>query len=125
MGRFITYEESPVTQGEYLLKLNMDEFPIHSTRGSYNVMFARLAGLSYANFLRMCRDEFGAEIRGKETKYPVAYFKLSKGLYAAVDFLNARARFLVYRAQHPYELIETEKEIKKIYDNGRVETVVR
>ena len=53
MGRFVSYEESPANQGKYILKINVDEFPFSDqVRGSYNVMLARIAGLSYANFLR-------------------------------------------------------------------------
>lgn len=37
--------------------------------GSYNILFARLYGLSYAEFLRMARDEFGATLHGKDGGY--------------------------------------------------------
>lgn len=40
--------------------------------GSLNVFKARLMNLSFASFLRMCRDVYGAELRGNTGfTYPV------------------------------------------------------
>jgi hypothetical protein len=49
----------------------------------------------------MCRDCFGAEIIGKGSKYPVAYFKLSKGLNDLIEQLNARANLVLWEREHP------------------------
>lgn len=35
-------------------------------RGSYNLLAARLFGLSYADYLRMVRDNYGAVLNGRE-----------------------------------------------------------
>ena len=69
--------------------------------GLFGVICARLFGLSYANYLRMCRDCFGAEIMGKNSMYPVAYFKRSKELDAVIDNLNARANMVLWEREHP------------------------
>jgi hypothetical protein len=58
-------------------------------------------GLTYANYLRMCRDKYGAEIIGKGDRYPVAYFKLSQGLVDLVEELNARANLVLWEREHP------------------------
>lgn len=122
MGKYVYYEETPYNKGKYILALHHDEFPFQNgTLGSYNVFLARVAGLSYADFLRMCRDEFGATIIGKNTLYPVAYFDFGEGLSAITKWLDTRAKFLVYRYNHPYEIEKTEKYIIKHYDNGEVE----
>jgi hypothetical protein len=58
-------------------------------------------GLTYAQYLRMCRDCFGAEIIGKGSNYPVAYFKFSKGLNDLIEQLNARANLVLWEREHP------------------------
>ena len=105
-------EESASYPGKYLIKPVYDNFHLTSTEGSYNVICARVMGLSYAQYLRMCRDCFGAEIIGKGHLYPVAYFKLSTQLLALVDDLNARANLILWEREHPnYE--EHERVVKK------------
>ena len=42
--------------------------------GSYNVLPARILGISYAEFLRYARDKYGATIYGKGHKYPIVKF---------------------------------------------------
>lgn len=94
-------DESPSNPGKYMIRADLDNFHLESTEGSYNVIGARLMGLTYANFLRMCRDVYGAEIIGKGSMYPVAYFKLSKGLEDLIDQLNARANLVLWEREHP------------------------
>ena len=124
MGKYIYYEESPYNKGKYTLSLNHKEFPLEGgTSGSFNVLFARIAGLNYADFLRMCRDEFGAVLVGKNSKYIVPYFSFGEGLLSITKWLDSRAKWLIYRYNHPYEIEKTEKGIKKTFDNGNVEEV--
>ena len=94
-------EESASYPGKYLIKPVYDNFHLTSTEGSYNVICARVMGLSYAQYLRMCRDCFGAEIIGKGHLYPVAYFKFSQGLMDLIDNLNARANLILWEREHP------------------------
>ena len=94
-------EESASYPGKYLIKPIYDNFHLTGTEGSYNVICARVMGLTYAQYLRMCRDCFGAEIIGKGHLYPVAYFKLSTQLLALVDDLNARANLILWEREHP------------------------
>lgn len=94
-------EESPYYPGKYRIAINHDLFHCESTTGSFNILPARLCGLMYSDYLRMCRDCFGAEIVGKGNKYPVAYFKRSEELKALVDLLNARANFVLWEREHP------------------------
>ena len=113
MGKYVYYEETPYNKGKYILALHHDESPFQNgTSGSYNVFLARIAGLSYADFLRMCRDEFGAEIIGKDKLYPVAYFNRSKELDALIDNLNARANLIIWEREHP-NYKEHEKYVKE------------
>ena len=122
MGKYVYYEETPYNKGKYIISLHHEQFPFAGgTSGSYNVFLARLAGLSYADFLRMCRDEFGAEIIGKDKLYPVAYFNFGEGLSVLTKWLDTRAKYILYRHNHPYEIEKNDKEIIKYYDNGSIE----
>lgn len=122
MGKYVYYEESPYNKGKYIISLHHEQFPFaDGTSGSYNVFLARLAGLSYADFLRMCRDEFGAEIIGKDKLYPVAYFNFGEGLSVLTKWLDARAKYILYRHNHPYEIKKNNNEIIKYYDDGSIE----
>ena len=122
MKKFFTYEESPISK-RYYIRPNHEALHLIYTTGSFNIICARVMGLTYAEYLRMCRDEFGAEIIGKGQQYPVANFKFSEGLLALVKMLNKRAEFLEYRRNHPYEIKEEENKIVKYYDDGRIEEV--
>ena len=94
-------EESPYYPGKYTIRPIHEAFYLDSTEGSFNLICARLFGLEYADYLRMCRDHFGAEIIGKGSAYPVAYFKLSQGLADLIEQLNARANFVLWEREHP------------------------
>ena len=94
-------EESPYYPGKYIIKPIHENFHLDYTEGSFNVICARLFNLDYPDYLRMCRDCFGAEIIGKGSLYPVAYFKFSKQLVDLVDSLNARANMILWEREHP------------------------
>ena len=94
-------EESVNYPGKYIIRPIHDNFHLDSTEGSFNLICARLMGLSYADYLRMCRDCFGAEIIGKGSMYPVAYFKFSEKLKDLVDGLNARANLVLWERENP------------------------
>lgn len=117
--KLIYYDKSPINN-KYYLCIDHTKFPFPTgTKGSYSVMFSRIAGLSYCDFLRMCRDVFGAVLVGKNDKYVVPYFTFSEGLMALTDWLNTRANYIIYRHNHPYEFIldEKGKPIGKEMDN--------
>lgn len=42
--------------------------------GSYNVLPARILGVSYAEYLRYARDKYNGTICGKGHKYPIVKF---------------------------------------------------
>lgn len=94
-------EESASYPGKYIIRPIHDNFHLDYTEGSFNLICARLMGLSYADYLRMCRDCFGAEIIGKGSLYPVAYFRFSKQLNDLIDGLNARANLILWEREHP------------------------
>ena len=94
-------EESPYHPGKYRISINHDLFHCESTTESFNILPARLCGLMYSDYLRMCGDCFGAEIIGKGSMYPVAYFKRSTELDALIEFLNVQASLVLWEREHP------------------------
>ena len=94
-------DESASHPGKYMIRADLDKFYLGYTEGSYNIIGARLMGLTYANYLRMCRDIYGAEIVGKGSNYPYPIFKFSKELVDLVDQLNARANLVLWEREHP------------------------
>lgn len=87
--------------GKYIIRADQDKFHLDSTEGSFNIIGARLMGLTYANYLRLCRDVYGAEIVGKGNIYPYPVFKFSQGLQDLIDQLNARASLVLWEREHP------------------------
>ena len=94
-------DESASHPGKWIVRPVLDNFHLDSTPGSFDVICARLFNLDYPQYLRMCRDCFGAEIIGKNSMYPVAYFKRSNELDALIDNLNARANLVLWEREHP------------------------
>jgi hypothetical protein len=94
-------DESASYPGKYMIRADLEKFHLNYTEGSYNIIGARLMGLTYAQYLRMCRDIYGAEIIGKGNLYPYPVFKLSKGLEDLIEQLNARANLVLWEREHP------------------------
>ena len=94
-------DESASQPGKYMIRADFDKFHLNSTDGTFNVIGARLMGLTYADYLRMCRDVYGAEIIGKGSMYPYPVFKLSQGLVDLIEELNARANLVLWEREHP------------------------
>lgn len=94
-------EESMSYPGKYIIRPVYENFHLDYTDGSFNIICARLMGIDYPDYLRMCRDCFGAEIIGKGSNYPVAYFSPSNELLRLIDNLNVRANFVLWEREHP------------------------
>lgn len=92
---YFLMEESPYQPGKYMITPNFPLLPLKGTRGSYNILAARIMNLTYADFLRLCRDVYGADIMGKGHKYCVAYFPSTKKVQPLLDELNVRTKFLL------------------------------
>ncbi len=87
---------------KYIVGPNEDNLPSLYTKGSRNVFGARVMGINYADYCRICRDVFGATLVGKGTKYIIPYFH---DLNAAKKF----ARYMSARMEKIMELLEEEK----------------
>jgi len=95
--KYFDYQLSMNNGARVMITPKVENLPFKKTEGSLNVLAARVMEISYADFLRLCRDEFGAQITGKGHKYPVAYFELNEPFYAFLKLLNTRMDFILKR----------------------------
>ena len=86
--KYFTFKETS-NQG-WMLCPNWDAFwsEGRQIQGSFNVICARVAGLSWAQWLRFCRQN-GAALYGKEHKYVCAIWKESNKEFEKM--MNMRA----------------------------------
>lgn len=87
--------EQAMSNNKYMIKVNVPNLPIEYCKGSLNILAARIMNLSYASYLRMCRDLYGAEIYGKNHVYCVAYFNNYEDVKPLLDELNKRTEFIL------------------------------
>lgn len=68
---FCHREETPYYPEHTILRLNREVYDLigGGVTGSFNVLFARVLGLSYVDFLRFVRDNYGATLHGKKSTY--------------------------------------------------------
>ena len=105
--KFFFLDTSPLYKNKYVIRfdVDLDLFP-NGTTGSYNVFFARLLNLSYAEYLRYCRDVLGAELVGKGSRYMVPYFDNIAEVQLLVKLLNVRMNYIVNEREYPYDYME-------------------
>ena len=116
MKKYFFIDESPVYKEKFLIRLDhnlFDKFFPTGISGSFNILIARVCGLSYANYLRYVRDTLGAEVLGKNSKYPVAFFDRSDELTQFVKMLNKKMELIEYTFDHPYDIIEEDEKLVK------------
>lgn len=93
MKQFFFSDESITNKGKYLIRLDFDvvrkKFPT-GTMGSYDILTARVLNLDYCDYLRYCRDCYGAELVGKNNKYITVYFNSKESADKLVKILNDR-----------------------------------
>lgn len=95
MNKYINYEKEPIQKLYRLVKSDIVYDTIVYTDSSYNVLYARLLGLSWANFLRFIRDNYDAEIKGKESLYPVFWFKNKAKVSELANLLDERFKYVI------------------------------
>ena len=105
MEKYFYLEESPYLPTYCKLYSNIDKMPFsNGTKGSYNLLPARVLGLDYADFLRFARDVLEAKIMGKGERYPRAYFRKTPEVLQMVKLLNKRMELIMNLRAKPYEL---------------------
>ena len=74
MTNYFVLEDSPYYSNHMTIKINEKKLDVGYTIGSRQVLMARLMNLPWAQFLRLCRDMYDAELVGKKSIYVVPYF---------------------------------------------------
>lgn len=98
--QYFFLEESACQKGKYLIRIDFELMPDMRSSGSYAILPARLLNLSYAQYLRFCRDAVGAEIIGKNTSYPLVYFKKNLAAESLVNLLNTIMAAGLWEKEH-------------------------
>lgn len=88
-------DESGSMPGKYLIRPNFSKLPLYYTTGSYAILPARTMGLTYANYCRMCRDLYNAEIIGKKSYYPTVFFSSKKEADELIKVLDKRMEKII------------------------------
>lgn len=120
---YFTLEESLNRPGKYIIQLNLDKLSPISTNGSFNILPARLLNLSYAQYLRFCRDVVGGELGGKNHTYPTVYFDKNLTTVAFVKLLNSRMGLVIWEREHPdwrehEDYVKQKEESKYVSNQG-------
>ena len=91
------FEDSISNPGKYLIHLNFDEptLPHMYTAGSFNVLMARLFNMPYSEFLRFCRDRYGADLQGRNHLYVIPVFEKNAETMGLIEELNRRMTIVV------------------------------
>lgn len=116
--RYFYFESAPTVKDKYIIKVKKEELPfISKNKGSYNVFIARILNLSYADYLRYCRDRLGADLMGKNKRYVIPYFDRNETTEMFLKLLNDRMKYILNEYNHPYEVIQEDGVYKKVYFN--------
>lgn len=79
--------------GAYMIRYSDEVYAsIGWIESSYNVVPARIMGLSFPSFLRFARDRYNAVLGGQSQKYVTMTFKDKKDCQNLCDILNKRWR---------------------------------
>ena len=111
-----TVEENVYNPGTYVISPVHDKFYLKYTTGSFSIICARLMNLSYAQYLRFCRDICGGTITGKGSMYPGVHFPKGERVQALCRLLDSRANLILFNREHP-DYAEHEAYINK-YKEG-------
>lgn len=88
MKTYFEYRESVSNPSLYTISIHEFHERLAYSAGSFCVFAARVLGLTFPEYLRMCRDVYGATLVGKNTKYPLALFKDEASAAKLVQLLN-------------------------------------
>lgn len=116
MKKFFYLEDSPYMNTYSIIAINHSAFPFDGEiRGSFNIFPARLLGLTFAQYLRFCRDVLGAKVIGKNHLYPVPYFRSTPEVQQFLKLLNKRAEYALLEHNCPYDLeVDLNGEVRKV-----------
>ena len=91
--KYFNVELSPI-HNKYLVLPNHTKLGLTSTNGSYGVLGARLMNLSYADYLKMCRDVYGATLIGKNHTYITILFSTESEANQLANKLDSQVELI-------------------------------
>lgn len=98
MEQYFTLQRHPIYNDKYRLNFNANDLTYVNTY----IIVARLLGLTYANCLRLMRDQFGAQLIGKYTTDIDVLFDLTDEVIALKRLLNTRFALIIDEQKNPY-----------------------
>lgn len=82
-------DEVPWQAEGYIISNNFNEIEMPMINTSYQLLQARLVGMTYSQYLDFCRECLGAQVvRHKRAKYASVYFKDTPDVKKFIDILN-------------------------------------
>ena len=91
MKKFFQPDSLPWDSGNYIIKISDDVYKkIPHCESSYNVLYCRLLGLSYADGFRFIRDNFNGKIHQKNGIYCNITFEKEADCRGFCDLLSER-----------------------------------
>lgn len=92
----------------FSVKLNeIDGLSFVKPSGSYNLLKARLFDLTYPNYLRMARDNYGAQLKGRDG-YIIEFFTEKEKANILCEELNLRLnKVLEVRERNIHEYLKS------------------
>ena len=118
MKNYFYLDDSPIYKDRYVIKLRLEGLPFEKVRGSYMVFQARLMNLSYAQYLRFCRDVLGADLVGKGARYVIPYVEDKPEVKQFLKLLNTRMEYALSVKKDPYTYAREGDEIVRTEING-------
>ena len=119
MEKYFYFEDCSIPH-YLILRPDFNLLPLKYTEGSYGVLPARLMNLSYAQYCRMCRDLFNAELRGKNKLYISILFPDKLRPRELVKVLNAQMNLIEFKKSHPLDAEKQKKFEKKMAEINKI-----
>lgn len=84
-------DQLPWSEDEYIISNHFDEIEMPMIKTSYQLLKARLVGMTYKEYLEFCRDSLGARvIINHNHKWSSVYFKDTPNVRKFVGILNTK-----------------------------------
>lgn len=96
MKTYFYLDDIPRYPGSKVIRVKHESWPPMKTDGSYTILPCRMIGLSYADYLRYCRDVLSAKVVSHGGVYCIVLFEETKEVKEFVADLNRRADYVIH-----------------------------
>ena len=120
LEHFFTLQRHPLYIDKYQIVMT-EQCPYQGL--DVYVMFARLLGISYANCLRLMRDQFGAQLIGKYQTEVDVLLDSTQDIFVLIRLMNTRLALILDEKRVPYNFKrEADGSITRTNFDGTNET---